>query len=162
VITDATVVFPNNAVTLIANRMKLVDEAMFVFKRPLRVSDPSQSVGVLATLWTPDDESIEMIGVAPHEPTIQRYELSVQAMVNDSSEERGLARHSVLSEIVRSVLYADPPLRVALATLHTEIEGVQKRTTRWGVAQQRYFSNELEGSFIYLSTLGFWLETETF
>lgn len=159
-------VFPNNIVDLVHTRSVLIDSDLYVCKRPLRESDPVQSVGTFATQWLPDDDSHEMKGGIlgggfGHDPSIERYLVAVQAFVKDMDEERGLAVHSVLSEKLRTMLYRDEALRVGLSTLNTNLNGVQKRTTRWGISTQRYFSNELQGSWLYLSTLEFWLETET-
>lgn len=161
-ITETTPVFPNNVVLLVQDRIPdAVDPDLRVFRRPLRESDPSQSVGIVAAQWLPDEESMEIRGTGFHQPTLETYLITVQAFVKDFDEERGLATHSVLSEMIRSMLYRDAPLRVGLSALATSVQGVTKRTRRWGIRQQRYFSNEIEGNFLYLSTLEFWLETET-
>jgi hypothetical protein len=165
-IAATTPVFPNNVVDLVAFRMQFLDADLQIFKRPLRDSDPIQCVGVFAQQWLPDTDSQEMRGRIPgqtigyKEPSIEQYLISIQAFVKDMDEERGLATHSVLSEMVRTMLYRDATLGVALAALSTTLNNVQKRTGRWGIRQQRYFSNELQGSFLYLSNLEFWLETE--
>lgn len=165
-ITDATLVFPNNVVDIIQTRTKLLDADLAVFRRPLRSTDPNQSVGIFATQWTPDDESHEMRGNALgggsfNDPSLDRYLCAIQGFVKDMDEEVGLATHAVLSEMLRTMLYRDVPLRVGLSSLSTNLSGVSKRTTRWGISQQRYFSNEISGTWLYLSTLEFWLETET-
>ena len=102
-----------------------------------------------------------MGGLFPREPTLSQYLIGVQAFVKDGDEERGLAAHSVLSMRVRSVLYRDEPLRVALSSLSVTYQGVTERLKRWGVRTQRYFANDLEGQWLYLSTLEFFIETET-
>lgn len=162
-ITSSAIVFPNNIVDLVAARIPSLDSDLHVAKRPLRKSDPNQSVGIHAAQWLPEEDSYEMRGapVGTHEPTLQRYLVSVQAFVKDMDEENGLAVHSVLSKMIRSMLYRDAPLRVGLSALSVTMSGSTERTQRWGIRQQRYFSNELQGSFLYLSTLEFWLETET-
>ena len=163
-IDPATPVFPNNVVSLVQTSVQALDSDLVVYRRPLRVTDPSQgSVGIYGQQWLPEEDSYEMRG-APmglHVPTLDQYLISVQAFVKDTDEERGLARHSVLSEMIRSMLYSDATLRVGLSALTTTVSNVTKRTKRWGVRQQRYFSNEIDASFLYLSTLEFWLETET-
>lgn len=98
---------------------------------------------------------------APSEPTISTYVIGVQAFVKDFSEERGLARHSVLSKMIRSMLYRDAPLRVGLSALSVTMNDSVERSQRWGIRAQRYLSNEIDGNFLYLSTLEFWLDTET-
>lgn len=162
-ITDETEVFPNNGITLIKARAKLLDKDLEVFGRPLRSSDPNQCVGIFGSQWLPDDESYEMLGgpEGRHEPTLQSYLITIQAFVKDMDEERGLATHGVLSKMVRSMLYRDNPLRVALLSLNVQMNGSTERVTRMGIRQQRYFSNEIQGSWLYLSNLEFWIETET-
>lgn len=156
-------VFPNNVVVLVQARAQLLDPDLHVYRRPLRDSDPNQSIGVFAAQWQPQQDSLEMRGGPQfvQEPTLQRYSISVQAFVKDMDEERGLFGHSVLSKMVRSMLYRDDPLRVGLSMLSVTMRGSTERARRWGITTQRFVSNELSGSWLYLSTLEFWLETET-
>jgi hypothetical protein len=157
-------VFPNNIIDLVYTRAATIDSDLRRFRRPLRASDPSESFGVFAAQWNPNDRSYEMKAVAspgPNEPTLQRYLIAIQAFVKDFQEERGLAKHSVLSKHVRAMLYRDDPLRIGLATLSVTMSGSIERTQRWGIRTQRFLSNEIDGNFLYLSTLEFWLETET-
>lgn len=156
-----TIVFPNNVVSLLQTRSQLLDSDLTVVRRPARPSDPSQTVGIYAATWEPRDDSFEIGHFAPSEPTLQRYLIAAQAFVKDMDEERGLARHSVLSKMIRTMLYRDEPLRVGLSVLSVTMNGSVESARRWGIRSQRYLSNELDGSFLYLSTLEFWLETET-
>jgi hypothetical protein len=59
------------------------------------------------------------------------------------------------------VLYRDTTLRIAFPQLVVTDLGVTERVKRWGVQQQRFFSNELAGTWVYLSNLEFFIETET-
>lgn len=158
-----TSVFPSNIVQLVKTRAKLLDNDLYVVGRPLRESDPVQSVGVFGIQWVPEESSYEMLGapVGRHEPTVQRYIITVQAFVKDTDEERGLDVHAILSKKLRAMLYRDDPLRVGLLALSVDMNGSTERTKRFGVRSQRYVSNEISGSWLYLSTLEFWLETET-
>ncbi len=159
---DATIpVFPNNVVDLIAARSQSIDADLFVTKRPLRSSDPRQSVGVYSSLWTPDERSYEFDGNLPGIPTLQQYMIIVQGFVKDGDEESGLAVHSVLSNRIRAMLYKDNPLQVAFRGLSASSGTITERMRRWGVRSQRYFSNEIDAQWLYLSTLEFWMETET-
>lgn len=157
-------VFPNNIISLVATRASYIDSDLKIFKRPLRSSDPSECFGVFAAQWTPNEDSVEMRGTptpGAGEPTLQTYLVALQAFVKDFQEERGLAKHSVLSTLVRAMLYRDDPLRLGLAALSVTQSGSVERARRWGIRTQRFLSNEVEGNFLYLSTLEFWLETET-
>lgn len=154
-------VFPNNVVDLVATFLGTIDTDFMILKRPLRPTDPNQSIGLFGTLWMPDESSYEMGGVAPAEPTLSTYQLGVQCLVKDGDEERGLIVHSIMSKRVRSVLYRDQALRVSLGSLYVTDGLSTERTTRWGIRTQRYMNNDIEGKFVYLSTLDYWLETET-
>lgn len=160
-----TPVFPNNVIEVMAIPLAALDEDISLFKRPLRNTDPQQSIGIFAQMWTPDEDSYEFMG-SDHAhvqmPTLQRYIYGVQAFIKDGDEERGLATHAFLAGAVRRVLYTFPPLKVALAALRVEFQdGSVEKLTRWGVRTARYFSGEIDGVNLYLSTLEFWVETET-
>lgn len=160
-ITPDASVFPNNIVELVSTRLSLLDSDVAVFKRPLRNTDPNQTVGIFASSWVPEEDSREMRGRDFYsQPTCSTYRVAVQAFVKDYDEINGLNTHSVLARTVRSMLYTDQPLRVALSTLSSTLGGSIERSQKWGISQQRFFSNELGGEWLYLSILEFWLETE--
>lgn len=155
--------FPHNVVEIVWIPLDAIDTDIKCFKRPLRNTDPQQSIGIHSQMWTPDQESLEMLGAVAHpqQPTLQIYTYGVQAFVKDADEERGLAVHSVLSHRVRAVLYTFDPLRVALSQLKVEYENGQvEQLKRWGIRTARYFSGEIDSVNLYLSTLEFWVETE--
>ena len=155
--------FPNNVVSLVASRFGLIDPDLEVFKRPLRSTDPQQSIGVFASVWMPNEDSYEMNGSSPgrDEPTLQQYVATVQAFIRDQDEERGFSTHTHMSKMIRTMLYRDEPLRVGLTGLSSSMMGSVERLQRWRVQNQRFNSNELSGNWLYLSTLELWLETET-
>jgi hypothetical protein len=152
--------FPYNAVTLLAARFQMIDTDLFVCKRKLYTTDPAQAIGVSAALWSPDPQSYQMRGTLSTEPSIQRYEINVQALVKDTDEENGIAVSSKLSKIVRGIILTDVPLRDSLRSLSSTLYGVTERTLRWSIPAQRYLSQELSGQFVYLSTIQVQLETE--
>lgn len=157
-------IFPNNVVTLMVDRFKLLDGDLYVTSRPLRESDPNQAIGIFAEAWVPDEESYELKGAGPgqHSPTLSKYIISIQAFIKDADEIRGLATHNTMGNLVRRTLYHDAPLRLALNSLDIEDNGHGERLMKWGVRNQRYFSNEIKGTWLYLSTLEFWIETESY
>lgn len=163
-VVDETV-FPNNVVKWTSLAMGKIDPDIQIFRRALRNTDPQQSIGVFAQAWGPDPQSIEMQAMgfpAPQIPTIQEYTLGVQAFVKDAEEERGLSTHAALSQRVRSVLYTDPALQVVLGQLSVNLDGGWTESMRrWGIRTARYFSGEVKAQMLYLSTLEFWIETET-
>lgn len=153
-------VFPSNVLLLLEAAFAGLDPDLTVLKRPLRPSDPNQSIGMWGALWSPEEDSYEIGHIAPHEPTLQTYQIGVQCLVKDGDEVRGLNIHSILSKRIRSVLYRNEPLRVALQSSYTTDGFSTERVRRWGVRNQRYMNNDIEGQFVYVSTLDFWFETE--
>jgi hypothetical protein len=157
--TDATVVFPNNAVALVAARLQaLYSPDLLVVKRPLRTTDNTQSVGVYPGAWYPDETTYEM---PSNEPTVQRYTIQVQCFAKDMDRERAIAVHSVMSKVIRSLLYNDAPLKLGLDVLSVTMDGAIEHIQRRGMTRQQYISNEIDGIFHCLSTLEWYIETET-
>lgn len=164
---DDETVFPNNIVNALQTALITLDPpddsdptvGTPVYRRALRTTDGLSAMGVFPADWTPTPGSMEIGGV---EPTLQMYRLAIQALITDADEDRGLATHAAMSRRIRVMLARDPALRVILGTLRvddTEYNCIE-RTGRWGVSRQVFLSNELSGSFLYLSTIEFWLETE--
>jgi hypothetical protein len=167
-ITGDEVAFPNNCVSLLAGRFKqlwvdpvLDEEATAIHLRPLTREDRSESIGIYPALWTPVEDSYEFLGRSPAEATLNRYLVMIQNYIKDGDRERGAAKHSVFATRTRNVLYRDAALRIAFPQLVVTDLGVTERVKRWGVQQQRFFSNELAGTWVYLSNLEFFIETET-
>ena len=154
--------FPNNIVNLVALRaLQLIDPPdTAVVKRPVGITDQDQTISVVAVDWSPVQNSREMgTKTNPKEELIQRYTLVVQTLINDADEDRASNRHSVFSKMVRDMFYRDQVLQVALPQLSVAVGGIEEVVSDWGVRDQRQMVNHSEGSFLYLSTLDFWVET---
>lgn len=150
--------FPNNVVMALANSYATLPGVELVALRPLRPADPNVSIGVLAVQWEP--QSVE-IGKSP-DPAISRYTFAIMCSVRHGVEADGLAAHAYLSKRVRAMVYRDQPTRVRLQSLRVDgSDTITERTQRYGISRQRFMSNEARGNFMYLSTMEFWLETET-
>lgn len=162
-ITADPTVFPSNIVSKIKQRVQTFDADLYVTGRPLRDSDPPQAVGVVASLWSPEEDSLEIKGVpiGRQEPTLQRYRVTLQSFVKNMDEEAGISEHATLSKMIRGMLYRDETLRLQLASLVWTDGVTTERSKRWGVINQRFVSNEISGVWLFLSVLEFWLETET-
>lgn len=155
-------VFPNNVVDVLATVLPAIDADITIQKRPLRPSDPDYSMGIYGTLWTPVEDSYE-IGHQPFpiEATLNRYQIGVQTLVKDADTERGLAVSSILTNRIRAVVYRNAALRVALSSLYVlDTDNVRESLRRWGIRTHRFMSNDIEGTFITISVLDLWIETE--
>lgn len=158
---NAEAVFPNNVVQCLTVVFPAIDPDVTVWNRPLRGTDPSYAIGVYATLWTPDQESYEINPRIAAEPTLQEYQIGIQTLIKDGDPIRALKVSSILNKRVRGVLYRNQPLRVALGQLKV-IDGTYTESfRRSGIRTQRYMSNDLEGAFVFISVIDFWIETET-
>ena len=162
--TDSTDCFPSNVVQLVVARMKQRWPNTGIVPRPLRHTDKTQSIGVFPTDWSPDVESYEFTPpgdpVPAGFPTIHSYRITIQAFVKDADSERGIRTHSMMSKAVRSLLYFDKPLALGLRQLSVEMDGVTEIIQRRMILRAKYISNEIDGSFLFLSTLQYSIETE--
>lgn len=159
-------VFPNNVVEVLAVVLPGIDDEVTLQKRPLRPTDPNYSLGVYATIWQPNEDSYEIghlgsgFDSGPNEPTVSTYQIGIQILVKDSDTARALAVGSLLNRRIRSVLYRNAALRLALASLYTTEDSVTERLKRWGIRSQRFMSNDIEGKFVFISVLDMFIETE--
>lgn len=173
-INETDIVFPQNVVNVMAVACKDIDpdvglpddpnyvEGLRVFKRPLDIKDGTESIGVYSLGWSPDMSSKEMgYARSPVEPLIQNYTIIIQALVIESEETVGIAKHSVLSSKLRHMVYRDPALQVVLPTLTVThgVGGPTESLKRWDITGQRFLNSELNSQFAYLSELELSIET---
>ena len=147
--------FPNNVIEIFKDYLKGPNDEHEVIGRPLRINDPDNAIGIFATVWTPTETEIGQI-----EPVLGRYNLILQSMVKVATEEEGVAEHTALAKRIRIMLYRDPSLRVALKQTSVETHDMKERVQRYGLTQQRFLSNEVDGTHIYLSVTEVFIETE--
>jgi len=159
-IDPSTPCFPQNFVNVVGPVIAAIDPDIVYLPRPLRPSDPNLSVGVYGTIWQPDEESYEIGHHPSAEATLNTYQVGVQTLVKDGDSQRGLNINSILSYRIRTVLYRNEPLRLALGSLKVEDGTFKESMRRWGIRTQRYMSNDIEGSFVTTSVLDLWIETE--
>lgn len=161
IIADSSV-FPNNIVEMIKVRIPVsVDTDVTVVRRPLRPTDPNQSIGLYPDTWAPDEDSFEINPQMKNIPTLQDYRVFVQSFVKHADEEEAINTHAVMAERIRSMLYKDTLLQQAFSQLTYSSGGKTERAQRWGPRAQRFMSNEVSGSFLQSSITEFWLQTET-
>lgn len=152
--------FPTNGLMVLYDRLAFIAGVELVVRRPIRPIDPSFTIGVMSQDWEPSGDP-EMKGRSNPDPTLGRYIYTIQALVKHSDVDEGLRLHAYMAKKIRVMLYRDPELRVRLQSLAEDDLGVHERTQRWGVRRQNYMSNEVDGTWLHLSTTEFFLETET-
>lgn len=153
-------VFPGNVIDRVSTSLATVDVDAVVFKRPLRPSDPNYSIGVYAATWVPNADTYEIGHTPTTEATLNNYQIGVQTMIKDGDSERGLNIGTIFARRVRSVLYRDEQLRLALGSLYVQDSVSRESMRRFGVRSQRFMSNDIEGKFVFVSVLEFEIETE--
>lgn len=147
--------FPENIVEELSITLDTLAEVDKVVHRPLRPTDPNGSIGIYAVDWNPQEYQI-----GQYDPAVTRYLVAIQSFVKHGDDQEGVALHARMAKKVRVMLYRDDELRVRLGTLSVTEDGMTERLQRWGVQTQRYLSNEVQGSFMYLAVTEMWVETE--
>lgn len=155
--------FPNNVVITLLPFLGEIDGIEALVARPVWNTDPDVTVGITTVEWTPRLESIEIgkpNGTA--EPTLSQYIYMIQGFIRHTDEVDGLKAHSWLSKRIKRVVYRNPAVAVALTALSvTDEHNITERLQRFGVRAQRFLTNEVQGAFLYMSTLELFVETET-
>lgn len=159
-------VYPSNVITKFATSIQAIDSQISVKKRRIKTTDHSVSVGIFGDSWSPNSNSHEMRGggfMGIHEPTLNRYSVIIQGLILDTEEERGLLKHYVLANALRTTLAWDGPLGVSLSQTTSVItNGYQEDLRKWSASEQRYYTADLGSSkWAYMSIMKFTLETET-
>jgi hypothetical protein len=162
-IDDTTAAFPNNIVLALNPKIKEIDVDLTVLDRPLRPTDPNQSVGVFGSLWDPNPQSAEIGHLPPgygSEPTLSQYQVILQTLVKHGDVVKGLNISSILARELRLMLYRNAALQITFGQMNvTDSHGVES-LRRWGIRDQQYISNEIDGTFVFVSTLDCYFETE--
>lgn len=144
-------VFPNVIVDLFFDRIPQTLPVQAVFKRPMRASDLDQSIFVYSSNWRPDSNTYEIGG---HGPSVEKYEIGMQALIKDTDRDRGANRLGVLSELLRTFVYSDEELRLGLGQLSTSFGGKTKKVQKTVVTKQNYFvATPKSRQFLYLSEM---------
>lgn len=93
-------------------------------------------------------------------PTESIHLLSIEFVhKNDSSAEGAEIHRRALREI-RTMLYANATLGVALGQLSRSGDGIIERMLRWKVLRQQSGSSQINGAFVSMSAIEFMFTTE--
>ena len=151
--------FPNNVCNVLLAALQDLDADLTVLQRPLRLTDPAQSVSVYGAYWSPDSQSWETGHGMPGEPTISRYTITIQGLIRDMDVERGLQVHAALSAKIRAMLVRNTDVKGALGALTATLEGATERLTRWKVSNQDLMQTQVKSGWAFLSVTHIVVET---
>ena len=150
--------WPENVLDVMQPRFTAALPAYEQVRRPVRIEDPVQTLGLFVVDWNPTPDSYE---ISAAEPTLGRYIYRVQLMVRSAREEEARTLYAQDTKVLRVVLYRDPDLLIPLQALSEEVLSVTERFKKMRVEGQRYMNNEVSGKYICLSSTTVLVETET-
>lgn len=136
-------------------------EGRTVLTRPLRPADPGGSLAVFPVTWVPVADSLEIAGIVQGEPILQRYDMRLQNMAKAGNEEDGRRQINQDAKFLRAILYRDQELAVRLRAVAETLFNVQEHVKRFSPRTQRFVTSEIRGTFVYLATTEWWIETES-
>lgn len=151
-------IFPDNILDALQIRLGLLNEVTICHKRALNYSDANGACGISVEEWQPLE--YEIGSKWNFEPTLAQYSFNIQHLVKNAVQIDGEVAHRTAARSIRLMLVRDDTTAVALrALVDTSLR--TERTQRYFVAGQRYASNLIDGSFVYLSATEFVVQTET-
>lgn len=150
--------FPENVIDTLADRIITIPGVTGVEKRSLNYTDANGACGITVDEWQPDE--YEMGTQFFLEPTLATYTFMVQHLVKHTTQTLGEKAHREVARSLRLMLVRDQDTQVALRSLVDSTDRTE-RIQRWAVSGQRFGSNQIEGSFVYLSQTEFVVQTET-
>ena len=132
---------------VLAKHLKGVDGVEHVYKRELRVTDPSNSMMIQTFDWTPMDWAMGQ----PALPCRSVYTTNIQTLVKHTDEQAARYKSKGLTKALRLMLHTDGNLLTELLSLTDDSFGITERISKVRVLNQRYFSDEEQGVFGYVS-----------
>ena len=127
--------------------------------RGLSPDDPTQTLAFDVVDWQAGEE--EMAGtMGTVIPTETVHTVSIEFINKHSNEAEGQEIHRRALREIRTILYADATLGVALGQLSRTADGVIERMLRWKVLRQQSGSSQINGAFVSLSAIEFMFTTE--
>lgn len=147
-IIPAPVAFPANIVQALKETIGASPAIDVCVGRPLRTIDVNASLGIYAVDWTAKNYIL-----GQDETNDSEYHIRIQVLIKHAQEDEGLVQHSMLSKYVRAMVVRDATTRQRLAALSETSMGITERFQKAQVRTQRFLSNEIQGEFLFLSTM---------
>lgn len=148
-------IFPNSIVATLVTAFGDVPSVGTVFKRTLRLDDPTYSIGVSAQDWVPTGYETGVQG-----PSQKRYNVAVQTLIRAAGEDDGLLASNVFAASIVKMLYIRDGVVLQLAALRDADTG-ERFAGRYGVTRQQYAGTSLlyKKSLLFFTSLQLWVET---
>lgn len=151
--------FPTNIIDLLRTTLQARMPEHRVLGRSLKLTDPSQSIGIYADMRVPELESHE-IGQEPE--SLARWTFGVQNMIQSADEMLGKNSFAAYANIIRVLLYRDPVLHATIPTLTQNLLGYSETVRRWGVGRQQFAANVVGNSqtWAFVAQTEVWVQTQ--
>lgn len=150
--------FPMNIIEELVTSYETFMPDHSIIERPLRYTDPAQSVGIFIVDQTPERQTLQ---IGQREPVVNTYSCCIQNMVKATDEVHGRKLFGLDAKTVRVILYRDTNLLVRLSALVEDFMGSRERFTQIGLSRTRFLNNELSrGQFVWLARSDIWIQTE--
>lgn len=143
----------------LAQHLGTLEGVNAVVKRSLNSTDPNMTLGICLDEWSPEDYEMDGLGIL--RPAATKYFFEIRHMVKADSMEVGERLHRQTAKSVRSMLYGNNDLAVALRALSSNEDGLTERILKWVVAGQRFASNEIDRVFVSMSGTELVVDTES-
>ena len=151
--------FPDCVTACIAVAISAIEGVTNIEYRGISSDDPSGTVGFDVTDWVAGEEEMagHTAGLIPSEAT---HSVSIEYLNKDSDSARGEELHRRITREIRTMLYADAELAVALGQLSRTGDNIIERMLRWKAIRQQNGSNKINGAFVSMSATEFMFITE--
>ena len=151
--------FPDCVTATIAKAIIDLEYVNNIEYRGISADDPNGTVGFDVIDWQAGEE--EMYGQqGVTMPSEAIHLVSIEFLLKHSNEAEGVEQHRRALQEIRSKLYGDATLGVALGQLSRSADGITERMLRWKVMRQQSGSNKINSVFVAMSALEFMFTTE--
>ena len=159
IVDPTNLIFPDCVLATVGNRLLTMEAVTNVEYRGLSMDDPKGTVGFDVTEWVAGEAEMAGFGKGMI-PATADYLVTIEFLYKHSNSAVGERLHRQTTRDIRTMLYADDTLAVALAPLSRTADGIIERMLRWKVIGQRSGSSKINSAFVSLSATEFTFTTE--
>jgi len=141
--------FPTNIVDALAEHLIRLAAIDVVKKRSFRASDSAKQITIQASIRRPDSDGY---AVGFRYPCVYTCLVNIQIFLKSTDEEHGNRLTYDTAEELWLMLHTDESLKAELDALQVPVQGNEvQRISRMKVIEQRFFDDEADGEFGYMS-----------
>ena len=141
--------FPTNVVNVLVENLPRLSEIQVAYARSWRPTDPAKQATVQASIRRPSDYA-----VGERNPCVYEFLVNIQLFIKATEETYGNQLSYSLAEELWVMLHSDGNLKSELDALQVPAShnpNFMQKVSRFKIIDQRFFDDEAEGEFAYLS-----------